>query len=198
MNNKQINILVSSIVILALCGCVNHPQKSDLCQASVIQNQYRETDDILSYKYGIENRIKKRMILSEFARQYSMESDYIVDTVAPVILISYEGKEKDYEIYCIGRTDPWALDVTDITNLELLGRYIVAYSIPGEDTLSMQEIKQMGITTDCPFLRVHEASWYIFLSPVLHSYIIVKNVFSKEESIAEFKEYQKKMRRDCD
>ena len=190
MNNKQVKILARSFVILLLWGCVNHPQKNDLCQASVIQNEYGETDDILNYKYGIEDRIKKRMILSEFARRYSMESNIIVDTIAPVILVSYEGMEKEYEIYCIGRTDPWTLDVTDITNLELLGRYIVAYSMPGEDTISKQEIKQMGITSYCPFLRVHETSWYTFLSPDIHQYIIVKNVFSKEESVTAFKEYQ--------
>lgn len=190
MNNKQIKILARCIVLLALWGCVNQPPKSNVSRASVIKNEYRETDDILNYKYGIEDKIKKRMILSEIVQQYSVESDYIVDSITPVILISYEGMENGYEIYCIGRTDPWALEVSDITNLELLGRYIVAYSIPGDDTLSIQEIKQMGIVIDCPFLRVHETSWYTFLSPDLHPYFIVKNVFSKEESVAAFKEYQ--------
>lgn len=192
MNVKQVKILAWCIGILALGGCLNRPQESDLCQTTVIRNGYVETNDILNYKYGIEARIKKRMVLSEFARQYSMASDYTLDTVAPVILVSYEGMENEYEVYYIGRADPWALEVSHITNLELLGRYIVAYSIPREDTLSMQEIKQMGIIVDCPFLRVYELSWYVFLPTDLHQYFIVKNAFSKEESIVAFKEHQQK------
>ena len=179
---KQILKLTGCIVILIHLGCANKSQENSINQVSVTQNEYTETEDIFNYKYGTTERLRKRMFLSEIARHYSIESDYAIDTIVPVILVSSEDTYACFEVYSISRTDPWALDVTDVTNIELFGRYIVAYSLPNEDTLSAQEIKQKGVNTSCPYLRLHETSWFVFLSPNMHKYIIVKDVFSKEEA----------------
>ena len=182
--------LVTGIAIFIFIGCkYQHVEKNASMGCYVSQNEYNETDDIINYRYGIINdTIKKRMLLSEIARHYSLESGYPIDTIAPVIMISYEEKNDDYEVYCIGRADPWVLDVRNVTRLELIGRYIVAYVMPDEDILPKQEIIQFGINTDCPILRIHEASWFVLLSPNTLKYTIVKNVFSREDAYAELEQ----------
>ena len=174
---------------IAFIGCkYQTPEKTVSMSYVTTTNEYDEIDDIVNYRYGaVNDTIKKRMLLSEIARHYSLESEYPIDTITPVIMISYEEKFNDYEVYCIGRSDPWVLDVKNVTRLELLGRYIVAYVMPDEDILPKQEIIQFGINTDCPFLRIHEASWFVFLSPKTLEYTIAKNVFSKEDAFAELK-----------
>lgn len=181
------------MAIFIFIGCKYQPVEKNVSMGCYIsQNEYHETDDIINYRYGIANDIiKKKMLLSEIARHYSLESDYSIDTIAPVIMISYEEKFNDYEVYCIGRADPWVLDVKNVTRLELLGRYIVAYVMPDEDTIPKQEMIQFGICTDCPFLRIHESSWFVFLSPNLNKYTIVKDVFSKEEAYEELAKTKK-------
>ena len=185
--------LVTGIAIFIFFGCkYQHVEKNASMGCYVSQNEYNETDDIINYRYGIINdTIKKRMLLSEIARHYSLESDYSIDTIAPVIMISYEEKFNNYEVYCIVRADPWVLDASNVTRLELLGRYIVAYVMPNDDILSKQEITQFGINTNCPILRIHEASWFVFLSPNLHKYTIVKDVFSKEDAYVKLEENNK-------
>lgn len=177
------------VVMVIFIGCkYQHVEKNVSKGCYITQNEYNEIDNIINYRYGIANdTMMKRMLLSEIARHYSLESEYPIDTIAPVLMISYEEKNGDYEVYCIGRADPWVLDVNNVTRLELLGQYIVAYVMPDEDILSKQEIIQFGITTDCPFLRIHEASWFVFLSPNTLNYTIVKNVFSKEDAYVELK-----------
>ena len=184
---KHIYKLVFFIVTIAFIGCNYQPQDKNANRSyAITQNAYNEIDDIINYRYGIANEaIKKRMLLSEIARHYSLESDYPIDTIVPVIIISYEEKYNDYEVYCIGRADPWVLDAIDVTRLELLGRFIVAYVMPNENILPKREIIQFGIHTDCPFLRIHESSWFIFLSPNTYKYTIVKNMFSKEDAFVE-------------
>ena len=132
------------------------------------------------------------MFLSEFALHYALENDYSIDSSAPIITVSYEKKYKDFDVYSIGRTDPWALDVMEVTELELMGRYIVAYSIPGKDTLSMDEIIQMGINSESgEYIIVHESSWFVFLSSDMRKYIIVKDFFSTEEACRELNAFLK-------
>jgi hypothetical protein len=71
-----------------------------------------------------------------------------------------------------------------------MGRYIVAYSIPEGYTLSMDEILQMGINTESGgYITVHESSWFAFLSSDMSRYIIVKNVFSKQDARWKFKRF---------
>lgn len=180
------------MAIFIFLGCkYQHVEENVSMDCYITQNEYNEIGDIINYRYGIANdTIRKRMLLAEIARHYSLESEYPIDTIAPVIMISYEGKTDNYEVYCIGRADPWALDVKNVTRLELIGRYIVAYVMPDEDILPKQEIIQFGINTDCPFLRIHEASWFVFLSPNTLKYTIVKNVFSKEDAFEELKKRQ--------
>ena len=158
----------------------------------ITQNEYKETNDILNYKYGITDSIRKRMFLSEFALHYALENDYSIDSSAPIITVSYEKKYKDFDVYSIGRSDPWALDVMEVTELELMGRYIVAYSIPGRDTLSMDEIIQMGINSESgEYITVHESSWFVFLSSDMRKYIIVKGAFAKEDACIELNNFLK-------
>lgn len=186
---KHICKLAVCMTAIAFIGCkYQTPEKTVSMSYVTTTNEYDEIDDIVNYRYGaVNDTIKKRMLLSEIARHYSLESEYPIDTITPVIMISYEEKFNDYEVYCIGRSDPWVLDVKNVTRLELLGRYIVAYVMPDEDILPKQEIIQFGINTDCPFLRIHEASWFVFLSPKTLEYTIAKNVFSKEDAFAELK-----------
>lgn len=195
---KHICKLFVCMMAIALGGCENKsPEKSASMNYVVTTNEYNEIDDILNYRYGaINDTIKKRMLLSEIARHYSLESlesGDPVDTIAPVIIISYKEKINDYEVYSVRRTDPWVLDVSKVTKLELMGRYIVAYVMPNEDTITRQEIAQFGINTDCPYLRIHEASWFVFLSPDMHKYIIVKDIFSLEEAYVEFEKTNKNL-----
>ena len=187
---KHICKLVVCMMTIAFLGCKYQPPEKNVSLSCVITtNEYNEIDDIINYRYGPANdTIKKRMLLSEIARHYSLESDYSIDTIAPVIMISYEEKYNNYEVYCIGRADPWVLDVRNVTRLELIGRYIVAYVMPDEDILPKQEIIQFGINTDCPILRIHEASWFVLLSPNTLKYTIVKNVFSREDAYAELEQ----------
>ena len=184
---RCIKIIAGCIVLLICFGCANN-QDNDIDTISVTQNEYPETKDILNYKYGITENLRKRMFLSEIARHYSIESNNDLDTITPVILVSFEERYKGFEVYCIGRTDPWALDVTNVSRLESQGRYIVAYALPDDSIMSKQEIIQFGINTHCPFLRVHEVSWFVFLSPDMHKYTIVKDVFSKEEACMKLEE----------
>ena len=190
---KHICKLVVCMMTIAFLGCKYQPPEKNVSLSCVITtNEYNEIDDIINYRYGPANdTIKKRMLLSEIARHYSLESDYSIDTIAPVIMISYEEKYNNYEVYCIVRADPWVLDASNVTRLELLGRYIIAYVMPNDDILSKQEITQFGINTNCPILRIHEASWFVFLSPNLHKYTIVKDVFSKEDAYVKLEENNK-------
>lgn len=185
--------LVKYMAIFIIIGCkYQHVEKDVSMGCYITQNEYNEISSIINYRYGIANdTIKKRMLLSEIARHYSLETEYPIDTIAPVIMISYEGNNDNYEVYCIGRADPWVLNGENITELELLGRYIVAYVMPDEDILPKQEIIQFGINTDCPYIRIHEASWFVFLSPNTLKYTIVKNVFSKEEAYVKLEENNK-------
>jgi len=194
MKQTQIIILVGFIVLVTLWGCVDKTQEGTIQQVPVTKNEYRETEKILGYKYGIEESVKKKMLLSEIARHYSMENDYPIDTIAPVIEIEYKETDGSFDVYCVGRTDPWSLNVSELTDIEFLGQYIVTYNLPSEEKLSIQEIKKSGITTDCPFLRVHEASWFVFMSNDLQQYFIVKDVFSLTESISAFHKKLKSQR----
>ena len=185
MKQKRIFKLLCYMAMLTCVGCNNNTNQS-VNTNYITQNEYKETNDILNYKYGITDSIRKRMFLSEFALHYALENDYSIDSSAPIIHISYENKYKDFDVYSIGRSDPWALDVMEVTELELMGRYIVAYSIPGGDTLSMDEIIQMGINSESgEYISVHESSWFVFLSSDMRKYIIVKGAFAKEEACIE-------------
>lgn len=191
MKQKRIFKLVCSMAMLVCVGCNNNTNQS-VNTNYVTQNEYKETNDILNYKYGITDSIRKRMFLSELAFHYALENDYSIDSSAPIIHISYENKYKDFDVYSIGRSDPWALDVMEVTELELMGRYIVAYSIPGGDTLSMDEIIQMGINSESgEYIIVHESSWFVFLSSDMRKYIIVKGAFAKEEACRELNAFLK-------
>lgn len=191
MKQKRIFKLVCSMAMLVCVGCNNNTNQS-VNTNYVTQNEYKETNDILNYKYGITDSIRKRMFLSELAFHYALENDYSIDSSAPIIHISYENKYKDFDVYSIGRSDPWALDVMEVTELELMGRYIVAYSIPGGDTLSMDEIIQMGINSESgEYITVHESSWFVFLSSDMRKYIIVKGAFAKEEACIELNNFLK-------
>lgn len=191
MKQKRIFKLVCSMAMLVCVGCNNNTNQS-VNTNYVTQNEYKETNDILNYKYGITNSIRKRMFLSELAFHYALENDYSIDSSAPIIHISYENKYKDFDVYSIGRSDPWALDVMEVTELELMGRYIVAYSIPGGDTLSKDEIIQMGINSESgEYITVHESSWFVFLSSDMRKYIIVKGAFAKEEACIELNNFLK-------
>ena len=191
MKQKRIFKLVCSMAMLVCVGCNNNTNQS-VNTNYVTQNEYKETNDILNYKYGITDSIRKRMFLSEFALHYALENDYSIDSSAPIIHISYENKYKDFDVYSIGRSDPWALDVMEVTELELMGRYIVAYSIPGGDTLSMDEIIQKGINSESgEYITVHESSWFVFLSSDMRKYIIVKGAFAKEEACIELNNFLK-------
>ena len=191
MKQKRIFKLVCSMAMLVCIGCNNNTNQS-VNTNYVTQNEYKETNDILNYKYGITDSIRKRMFLSELAFHYALENDYSIDSSAPIIHISYENKYKDFDVYSIGRSDPWALDVMEVTELELMGRYIVAYSIPGKDTLSMDEIIQMGINSESgEYITVHESSWFVFLSSDMRKYIIVKGAFAKEDACIELNNFLK-------
>ena len=191
MKQKRIFKLLCYMAILVCVGCNNNTNQS-VNTNYVTQNEYKETNDILNYKYGITDSIRKRMFLSELAFHYALENDYSIDSSAPIIHISYENKYKDFDVYSIGRSDPWALDVMEVTELELMGRYIVAYSIPGGDTLSMDEIIQMGINSESgEYITVHESSWFVFLSSDMRKYIIVKGAFAKEEACIELNNFLK-------
>lgn len=191
MKQKRIFKLVCSMAMLVCVGCNNNTNQS-VNTNYVTQNEYKETNDILNYKYGITDSIRKRMFLSELAFHYALENDYSIDSSAPIIHISYENKYKDFDVYSIGRSDPWALDVMEVTELELMGRYIVAYSIPGGDTLSKDEIIQMGINSESgEYITVHESSWFVFLSSDMRKYIIVKGAFAKEEACIELNNFLK-------
>ena len=191
MKQKRIFKLLCYMAMLVCVGCNNNTNQS-VNTNYITQNEYKETNDILNYKYGITDSIRKRMFLSEFALHYALENDYSIDSSAPIIHISYENKYKDFDVYSIGRSDPWALDVMEVTELELMGRYIVAYSIPGGDTLSMDEIIQMGINSESgEYISVHESSWFVFLSSDMRKYIIVKGAFAKEEACIELNAFLK-------
>ncbi len=191
MKQKRIFKLVCSMAMLVCVGCNNNTNQS-VNTNYVTQNEYKETNDILNYKYGITDSIRKRMFLSELAFHYALENDYSIDSSAPIIHISYENKYKDFDVYSIGRSDPWALDVMEVTELELMGRYIVAYSIPGRDTMTMDEIIQMGINSESgEYITVHESSWFVFLSSDMRKYIIVKGAFAKEEACIELNNFLK-------
>lgn len=183
----SISIVAISIQLL-LMGCYNEGcgEKND--SISVTCNEYKETDVLFNYKYGVTEDAKRKMFLSEIARHYSMETTYQPDSIAPIIDISYEGKFCDFEVFRIGRTDPWVLDMQEITDIDLLGRYIVTYTLPNECKIENSEIQDMGITTDCPYLSIYEAAWFVFISFDTRQYYIVKNLFSKEESIAKLQE----------
>jgi hypothetical protein len=179
------------MAMLVCVGCNNNTNQS-VNTNYVTQNEYKETNDILNYKYGITDSIRKRMFLSELAFHYALEYDDLIDSSAPIIYVSYEKKYKDFDVYSIGRSDPWALDVMEVTELELMGRYIVAYSIPGGDTLSMDEIIQKGINSESgEYITVHESSWFVFLSSDMRKYIIVKDFFSTEEACRELNAFLK-------
>lgn len=191
MKQKRIFKLLCYMAMLTCVGCNNNTNQS-VNTNYVTQNEYKETNDILNYKYGITDSIRKRMFLSELAFHYALENDYSIDSSAPIIHISYENKYKDFDVYSIGRSDPWALDVMEVTELELMGRYIVAYSIPGGDTLSMDEIIQKGINSESgEYITVHESSWFVFLSSDMRKYIIVKGAFAKEEACIELNAFLK-------
>ena len=191
MKQKRIFKLVCSMAMLVCVGCNNNTNQS-VNTNYVTQNEYKETNDILNYKYGITDSIRKRMFLSELAFHYALEYDDLIDSSAPIIYVSYEKKYKGFDVYSISRSDPWSLDVTEVTNLELMGRYIVAYSIPGGDTLSMDEIIQMGINSESgEYITVHESSWFVFLSSDMRKYIIVKDFFSTEEACRELNAFLK-------
>lgn len=177
------------MALFIFIGCKCRPVEGNARMGChITQNEYNEIDDIINYRYGaVNDTIKKRMLLSEIARHYTLESDYSIDTIAPVIMISYEEKNNEYEVYCVGRADPWVLEEAEVTKLELLGRYIVAYAMPGEEVLPKQEIIRFGINTACPSLRIHEDSWFVFLLPNTLKYTIVKNVFSKEDAYVALK-----------
>ena len=178
----SISIVAISIQLL-LMGCYNEGcgEKND--SISVTCNEYKETDVLFNYKYGVTEDAKRKMFLSEIARHYSMETTYQIDSIAPVINISYEDMFHNFEVFRIGRTDPWVLDMQEITDINLLGRYIVTYALPNERKITMCEMQDRGITTDCPYLSVHESAWFVFISFNTRQYYIVKNLFSKEESI---------------
>ena len=191
MKQKRIFKLVCSMAMLVCVGCNNNTNQS-VNTNYVTQNEYKETNDILNYKYGITDSIRQRMFLSELAFHYALEYDDLIDSSAPIIYVSYEKKYKGFDVYSISRSDPWSLDVTEVTNLELMGRYIVAYSIPGGDTLSMDEIIQMGINSESgEYITVHESSWFVFLSSDMRKYIIVKDFFSTEEACRELNAFLK-------
>lgn len=191
MKQKRIFKLVCSMAMLVCVGCNNNTNQS-VNTNYITQNEYKETNDILNYKYGITDSIRKRMFLSELSFHYALENDHSIDSSAPIIHISYEKKYKDFDVYSIGRSDPWALDVMEVTELELMGRYIVAYSIPGKDTLSMDEIIQMGINSESgEYITVHESSWFVFLSSDMRKYIIVKGAFAKEDACIELNNFLK-------
>ena len=191
MKQKRIFKLLCYMAMLVCVGCNNNTNQS-VNTNYVTQNEYKETNDILNYKYGITDSIRKRMFLSELAFHYALENDYSIDSSAPIIYVSYENKYKDFDVYSIGRSDPWALDVMEVTELELMGRYIVAYSIPGGDTLSMDEIIQKGINSESgEYITVHESSWFVFLSSDMRKYIIVKGAFAKEEACIELNAFLK-------
>ena len=179
------------MAMLVCVGCNNNTNQS-VNTNYVTQNEYKETNDILNYKYGITDSIRKRMFLSELAFHYALEYDDLIDSSAPIIYVSYEKKYKGFDVYSISRSDPWSLDVTEVTNLELMGRYIVAYSIPGRDTMTMDEIIQMGINSESgEYITVHESSWFVFLSSDMRKYIIVKDFFSTEEACRELNAFLK-------
>ena len=191
MKQKRIFKLVCYMAMLTCVGCNNNTNQS-VNTNYVTQNEYKETNDILNYKYGITDSIRKRMFLSELAFHYALEYDDLIDSSAPIIYVSYEKKYKGFDVYSISRSDPWSLDVTEVTNLELMGRYIVAYSIPGRDTMTMDEIIQMGINSESgEYITVHESSWFVFLSSDMRKYIIVKDFFSTEEACRELNAFLK-------
>ncbi len=180
--------LVAMYIPLLLMGCHNESHEKGNDSISVTYNEYKETNVLFNYKYGVTEDAKRKMFLSEIARHYSMETTYQPDSIAPIIDISYEGKFCDFEVFRIGRTDPWVLDMQEITDIDLLGRYIVTYTLPNECKIENSEIQDMGITTDCPYLSIYEAAWFVFISFDTRQYYIVKNLFSKEESIAKLQE----------
>lgn len=191
MKQKRIFKLLCYMAMLTCVGCNNNTNQS-VNTNYVTQNEYKETNDILNYKYGITDSIRKRMFLSELAFHYALEYDDLIDSSAPIIHISYEKKYKGFDVYSISRSDPWALDVMEVTELELMGRYIVAYSIPGRDTMTMDEIIQMGINSESgEYIIVHESSWFVFLSSDMRKYIIVKDFFSTEEACRELNAFLK-------
>ncbi len=193
MKQKRIFKLVCYMAMLTCDGCNNNTNISQTdSKIYITQNEYKETNDILNYKYGITDSIRKRMFLSELAFHYALEYDDLIDSSAPIIYVSYEKKYKGFDVYSISRSDPWSLDVTEVTNLELMGRYIVAYSIPGRDTMTMDEIIQMGINSESgEYITVHESSWFVFLSSDMRKYIIVKDFFSTEEACRELNAFLK-------
>ena len=181
----SIPIMVMYIPLLFLVGCRHEGHNQGNGSISVTCNEYEETDALFNYKYGVTDDAKQRMFLSEMARHYSMETAYQIDSIAPIINISYECMYRDFEVFRIGRSDPWVLDVQEITSIELHGRYIVTYALPNKHNMTKREIQDMGITTDCPYLSVHGSAWFVFISFDTRQYYIVKNLFSKEESIVE-------------
>ena len=180
----SLSIVVIAIPLL-LMGCHNDNRDNENDSIFITYNEYEETDVLFNYKYGVTEDAKRKMFLSEIARHYSMETTYQIDSITPIIDISYEDTFRYFEVFRIGRTDPWVLEVQEITDIELLGRYIVTYALPNERKKTIHEIRDWGITTDCPYLSVHESAWFIFISFDTRQYYIVKNLFSKEESIAQ-------------
>lgn len=69
------------MAILTSVGCEIHNQKQTASAISVTQNEYTETDDILNYKYGITDSIRKRIFLSELAFHYALENDKAIDSI---------------------------------------------------------------------------------------------------------------------
>lgn len=181
-------LIVATYIPLLLMGCHNDCHEKGNDSISITNNEYKETNVLFNYKYGVTEGAKRKMFLSEIARHYTMETTYQIDSIAPIIDISYEGKFCNFEVFRIGRTDPWVLDMQEITNIDLLGRYIVIYTLPNERIIEKSEIQDMGIMTDCPYLSIYEAAWFVFISFDTRQYYIVKNLFSKEESIAKLQE----------
>ena len=80
MKQKRIFKLLCYMAMLVCVGCNNNTNQS-VNTNYVTQNEYKETNDILNYKYGITDSIRKRMFLSELAFHYALENDKAIDSI---------------------------------------------------------------------------------------------------------------------
>ena len=149
-----------------------------------------DCEHILDCVYGVESFGKKRMILSAAAKCYFNEEYSMLDSILPVVNVTYIDDYKGFELYWIAQGSPidFLLE-KNVTDIECMGRYVVLYSIKGQNVITYDSIIQMGYNDNAKSFVAKEFSWYLLIDPKTARNILVKNAFEENDCIGYFDDF---------
>lgn len=189
-------ILFVSILLMAIIQCGCHPnqctkgtphEENVLEQYEVIVNKdtnYCKTiESIKDNNCGSSLYLQRKMILATAAEYYRNHFWFECDSCMPIVEVSFDVEYNDYDIYQISEIPPIFLNQGECTEIDICSNYIVCYRMKDEPVLTLDEIAQKGINTNCDMLPLCELSTYVALKKNSLEHLTVGEVFNHDNCI---------------